>query len=337
MIQRRQRNQLLRLKIDDGSWIETDSEINFHMGSYFSNLFCSGGSRNMDEALSAIDPVISSSMNSSLIHPVTDAEIEQAVFQLGALKAPGPDGYAGFFYQTYWDTVKSSTTLAIKSFFESGFILKELNTTNLVLIPKTPTPETLTQFRPISLWNLNLKIITKVLANRLKPILGGVISPQQSAFVPGRLIQDSIIIAHEAFHHMKIGRRGEQANMAISLDFNKAYDRVEWDFLEAVMDRMGFHKTWIHWVMQCVSTVRFNIFANGEKRATVNLSRGLRQGDPLSPYLFLLVIDVLSKFLSKELVNQNISGIRLTPSCPVLSHLFFANDAILFVKANKEE
>lgn len=125
--------------------------------------------------------------------------------------------------------------------------------------------------------------------------------------------------------------------MAINLDFNKAYDRVEWDFLEAVMKKMGFHANWIQWVMQVVSTVRFNIFANGEKRATVNPSRGLRQGDPLSPYLFLLVIDVLAKLLSKELANHKISGIKLKPSCPTISHLFFADDAILFLKANKEE
>lgn len=207
----------------------------------------------------------------------------------------------------------------------------------MVLIPKTPAPETLAQFRPISLCNLCLKIITKVLANRIKPILGSIISPQQSAFVPGRLIQDSIIIAHECFHHMKITRRGGQTTMAINLDFNKAYDRVEWDFLEAVMKKMGFHANWIQWVMQSVSTVRFNIFANGEKRATVNPSRGLRQGDPLSPYLFLLVIDALSKLLSKDLANHKISGIKLKPSCPTISHLFFADDAILFLKANKEE
>lgn len=125
--------------------------------------------------------------------------------------------------------------------------------------------------------------------------------------------------------------------MAISLDFNKAYDRVEWDFLEAVMVKMGFHEIWVRWVMQCVSTVKFHIFANGERRASVNPSRGLRQGDPLSPYLFLMVIDVLSKLLSKGLLDQRISGIKLKPSCPTLSHLFFADDAILFLKANKEE
>lgn len=179
----------------------------------------------------------------------------------------------------------------------------ELNLTNLVLIPKTAAPELVSQFRPTALCNFCFKIITKVLANRLKIILGKLISPNQSAFVPGRLIQDNIIIAHEAFHLMKINRRGKRMNMAIKLDFNKAYDRVEWDFLKEVLVKMRFHGTWIQWVMQCVSTVKFNIMANGGKRGSVSPSRGLRQGNPLSPYLFILVIDVLSKLISKGLAE----------------------------------
>lgn len=117
MIQRRQRNQLLRLKDDNGIWLESENEINSQLGSYFSNLFQSKDNKAMEDALSVIDPVISYSMNSSLIRTITDAEIETAVFQLGALKAPGPDGFPGFFYQTYWDTVKSSTISAVKNFF----------------------------------------------------------------------------------------------------------------------------------------------------------------------------------------------------------------------------
>lgn len=100
---------------------------------------------------------------------------------------------------------------------------------------------------------------------------------------------------------------------------------------------MGFHEVWIHWVMQCVTIVKFQIFANGERRGTVHPTRGLRQGNPLSPYLFLLVIDVLSRLMIKEVTEHRISGIKLKPTCPTLSHLFFADDAILFLKVNKDE
>lgn len=240
MIQRRQRNQLLKLKIDGDSWLTTAHEINHELRNFFQSLFQSDGPPDMEEALSVVSPAITSSMNSTLIRPVSSEEIELAVFQLGALKAPGPDGYPGLFYQSYWGIVKESTVAAVKRFFESGFLLKEMNLTNLVLIPKVPVPEKLSQFRPISHCNLCLKIITKILANRLKPILDQIITPHQFAFIPGHLIQDSIIVAHEAFHHLKIKRRGPNFDMAISLDFNKAYDRVDWAFLEAVLRRMGF-------------------------------------------------------------------------------------------------
>lgn len=139
---------------------------------------------------------------------------------------------------------------AVKSFFSDGPLLKDFNSTNLVLIPKVKFPESLSQLRPISLCKFCLKIITKVLANRLKRILKSIISPNQSAFVPGRMIQDSILVAHEAFHFLNRKKQGKESFMAVKLDFNKAYDMVEWDFLEAVMKKMGFADQWINWVME---------------------------------------------------------------------------------------
>lgn len=121
--------------------------------------------------------------------------------------------------------------------------------TNIVLIPKVKFPESLGQYRLSSLCNFSVKVITKVLANRLKSILQEVISLNQSAFVPGRLIQGNILVAHEAFHALKLKKKGLDGFMALKLDFNKAYDRVEWDFVDALMGKMGFHSKWVHWVM----------------------------------------------------------------------------------------
>lgn len=175
------------------------------------------------------------------------------------------------------------------------------------------------------------------MANRLKGILKHLISPNQSAFVPGRLIQDSIIIAHEAFHFLQRKRKGNEGFMAIKLDFNKAYDRVEWDFLGALMEKMGFEGKWIKWAMECVSTVDFVVQANGEARANVLPQRGLRQGDPLSPYLFLLVKDVLSRLIQKEINNHQLAGMKINRHCPTLSHILFADDALLFIRAELNE
>ncbi|XP_028082842.1 uncharacterized protein LOC114284149 [Camellia sinensis] len=189
----------------------------------------------------------------------------------------------------------------------------------------------------LRLCNFILKIITKLLANRLKGILKNLISPNQSAFVSGRLIQDNVIVAHEAFHSLKLRKSRLVGQMAIKIDFDKAYDRIEWDFLAMVLRKMGFDSKWVHWVMECVSTVSFSIFANGEKKASFVPSRGLRQGDPLSPYLFIIVADVLSKLISHSLQNREIFGFKITRLCPTLTHLFFADDMLLFLKAEDTE
>lgn len=260
-------------------------------------------------------------------------EVRKAVFQMGPLKAPGSDGFPGLFYQKYWEVVGDDVFNTVKEFFQNGHILKEMNHTNVALIPKVSNPESMSQFRPISLCRFNYKIVSKVLANRLQPYMHNMITEQQSAFIPGRQIHDNVIVAHEVFHFLKKKKSGKKGYVAIKLDLNKAYDRLCWDFLFAVLKKMGFNETWIGWIKECASTVKYSINANGEQVCNIIPNRGLRQGDPLSPYLFLIAANVFSTLMNKAVSSKALVGIRMKRKCPIVSHLLFADDSLVFLEA----
>jgi len=192
-----------------------------------------------------------------------------------------------------------------QGFLNGGELPEEVNKTLLVLIPKVTNPQDLTQYRPISLCNVLYKICSKAMANRLHRILEEVISAEQSAFIPGRLITDNVLIAYECIHYLR-NKRGKQGDCAIKLDMAKAYDRVEWRYLECIMRAMGFPEVWISLVMKCVTSVTFSVRVNGVFSDEFKPSRGLRQGDPISPYLFLICSEGLSCML-KNIGPQYVS------------------------------
>ena len=176
-----------------------------------------------------------------------------------------------------------------------------------------------------------------MLANRLKKVLPNVISESQSASVPGRLITDNVLVAFETMHHINQRRKGKEGLMAIKLDMSKAFDRVEWRCLELIMQKLGFHDRWISIIMMCISTVSYSVLLNGEPKGVIYPSRGIRQGDPLSPFLFLLCAEGLSAMLKREERLGSIRGIAICRRAPQLSHLFFADDSIIFCRAKMVE
>jgi hypothetical protein len=185
-----------------------------------------------------------------------------------------------------------------------------------------------------SLCNVLYKLMAKVLANRMKKMLNYIISQNQSAFLPGRLITDNIIVAFEALHSMKTRLKGRQGYMALKLDMSKAYDRVEWVFLETIMRRLGFNDKWVDLIMVCVRTVTYSVLINGVPHGLIKPTRGIRQGDPLSPYLFILCAEGLSSILHKAEREGRISGLAIATRGTKINHLFFADDSFLFCKAN---
>lgn len=213
----------------------------------------------------------------------------------------------------------------------------DLNNTNVVLIPKKKSPVEITNLRPISLCNVLVKIITKVMANRMKDYLKDIISETQSAFVPGRLISDNFLISYEVMHYLKRKRRGNEGFMALKLDMAKAYDRIEWSYLRAILIKLGFHEWWVHLVMQCVCSVKYTVVHGTKETGPIIPSRGIRQGDPLSPCLFILCAEGLSALLRKFEAQKLIQGVRICRRAPVISHMLFADDSYVFCKASEIE
>jgi hypothetical protein len=212
--------------------------------------------------------------------------------------------------------------------------MEEINQIFIVLIPKVANPEELGQFRPISLCNMIYKIGSKVAANRFKVCLPEIISEEQSAFVPGRLIMDNIITAYECLHFMKKNRAKKNRFCALKLDMRKAYDRLEWSYLETVMIKLGFHRLWVKMVMRLVTTVSFQVLFNGGKLRQFVPTRGVRQGDPISPYLFLLAVESLSCLLKHHSLSSDLHGLKVATSALAISHLLFADDSLLLFKAD---
>ncbi|KAL9230819.1 hypothetical protein vseg_006119 [Gypsophila vaccaria] len=290
----------------------------------------------MDAALEGVGRRVTTDMNALMRHEYTNSEIIEALQQMHPLKAPGPDGMNALFYQTHWHLVGPKVSDLVLHVLRGGRLPESINRTFIVLIPKKKNPEKVTDFRPISLCNVVYKLISKVLANMLKSFLGDIVSENQSAFTPGRLITDNILVAFEVFHYMKNTRTGK-GHMALKLDISKAYDRIEWRFLERVLVSLGFDRRWMSQVMECVKTVSFSVLINGSPTKVFRPNRGLRQGDPLSPYLYILCAEALSGMIRRAVERRAISGVKVARRAPIIFHLLFADDSIIFTTATERE
>jgi hypothetical protein len=334
---RRKINTIRSITDDHGRTWRRQKEIGKAFVDYFGDVFTSNGVADFSQCLETMEPRISEEMNSDLVRPFTMEEVGMALSQMHPLKSPGPDGFSAGFFQKAWSFVGKKVSEGVLSFLNGGPFDVSLNSTNICLIPKIPSPESVKDYRPISLCNVVYKLISKVLANRLKLVLPKVISQEQSAFIPGRLITDNIIVAFETLHTMATRQKGKKGFMAIKLDMSKAYDRLEWGFLEAVMRKLGFAERWVHLIMTCVRTVSYAVLLNGIPHGHIVPSRGIRQGDPLSPYLFIMCADVLSKLLNHAAGLGKISGVPIRRGGTKINHLLFADDSILFGRATLDE
>ncbi|KAL2230999.1 UNVERIFIED_CONTAM: hypothetical protein Sindi_1694300 [Sesamum indicum] len=305
--QRRSSRRIFKINDDQGSTHTDPEEVINEFFTYYQNLL--GGDRRR-------------------------TDVKQAVFDIAEDKTPGPDGYSSGFFEAAWPIVGQEVTSAVLDFFSTGRLLKQINTTLLVLIPKVHSPMTVSDFRPIACCNVLYKIIPKLIVQKLSVMMDKLISPCQAAFVLGRSIGDNIMLAQELFTGYNQTRLPPRC--ALKVDIRKAYDTMDWDFLIVVMEMFGFPITFVKWIEECVTTPSFSVGLNGKPHRFFRGARGLRQGDPLSLYLFVLVMEVLHLGFLQLIDQEEIFFYHWKCEAARIFQLGFADDVILFCRADMD-
>ncbi|GKC58912.1 RNA-directed DNA polymerase, eukaryota [Tanacetum coccineum] len=255
---------------------------------------------------------------------VSRDEIRNAVWNCGEDKSSGPDGFSFEFFRRYWRFAGPDFCSAVEGFFDNGKFLKGCNSSFIALIPKVPDVKFVTDFRPISLIGCVYKVVTKILANRLATVISDLVSDIQSAFVANRQILDGPFILNELLTWCK---KKKKQSLVFKVDFAKAYDSVHLDYLLDVLHAFGFGPNWCRWIRGTFSSAMASILVNGSPSSEFPFFCGLKQGDPLAPYLFILIMESLHISFSRAINDGLFKGVHIQGSVS-LSHLFYADDAV---------
>ncbi|XP_020688855.2 uncharacterized protein LOC110104200 [Dendrobium catenatum] len=317
---RKNRNMIKEL-VGPSGLISSHDELAASLISHFKGLYNMGS----PPCENSFNIMAGSQIPHDLIHgltqPVSDEEIKNVVFAGKATSAPGPDGFSFGFYQKTWHIIGFHLCRAVRHFFTTGVMPKVSKATAITLIPKGTHSNAISDFRPISLCNVFYKIVAKILANRLKPILPFIIHESQSGFISKRCSTDNIILASEILREFK----GNHKYFCAKLDIKKAFDSVSRTFLINRLRQKGFPEVFIKWIHGCIGEVHFSVCLNGVLEGFFPSKSGLRQGCPLSPLLFCIVMDALSSCLD---ANEDFVGIRIKNLN--INHLMYADDLLVF-------
>ncbi|GKB12941.1 RNA-directed DNA polymerase, eukaryota [Tanacetum coccineum] len=307
----------------DGEWVSDPVRVKEEFRLHFAKRF-EEPAVNRSKISFQFPTRLNSDQALDLERPVSCDEIRQAVWGCGEDKSPGPDGFTFEFFRKFWDIIGPDFCVAVKWFFDHSSFSRGCNSSFVALIPKNSDPKFVTDFRPISLIGCLYKVVTKILALRLSAIISGLISDVQTAFVPGRQILDGPFIINELLAWCK---HYKHQAMVFKVDFAKAYDSVRWDYLMDVLKSFGFGDKWCGWIKGSLSASMASVLVNGSPTAEFQFFRGLKQGDPLAPYLFILVMESLHLSFSRTVDVGIFKGIQIGKDF-TLSHLFYADDAV---------
>lgn len=244
------------LENEESRRIETQEDICNLTFDYFAGLFADGNG-NHGVVIDKVRSIITTDDNLKLVRPFMKEELKEATLLIL------PDGFNLGFYHRFWGMCGEDVFQACCMWLAEGAFPSSVNDTTIAIILKFDNPRGMKDLRPISLCNVVFKFLflSEVLAKRLKNVLDKCVSEEQSAFVSGS-INDNVLVVSEILHAMKCKRRGKQGDVALKIDISKAYDRIDWDYVKAMLSKLGFHTDFVGWIMLCVSSVRFFINVN---------------------------------------------------------------------------
>ncbi|GKV27405.1 hypothetical protein SLEP1_g36578 [Rubroshorea leprosula] len=267
--------------------------------------------------------------NDTLTAAFSEKEIKETVWECEDSKSPGPDGFNFRFVKAMWEDIKADVVGFVQEFQKHGKIVKGSNASFIVLIPKVENPQKIEEYRPISLIGVMYKILAKLLANRLRKVIG----EQQMAFIRGRQLAEGVVIANEVIDEAK---RNKKKSFIFKVDFEKAYDKVCWGFIDYMLTRMGFCGIWRGWIQECLRSSSVSVIINGSPTRQFSVTKGIRQGDPLSPFLFLIVAEGLNGMMAAAIEKKMYKGVKVGNGDLMVSHLQFADDTMFFGEATEE-
>lgn len=330
---RHNRNCITFLQRDNGEVITNKKEIEQEVRDFYSSLMGDNmkSVKHIDIEAMQRGNQLQMSQKEYLQSRVTYKEVEDALNDIGDYKSPGIDGFSAKLFKNCWQTLKCDVYAAVDEFFKTGMILKGFNQTVVTLIPKGEHAKNIRDFRPIAGCTVFLKIISKVLTNRMRSIMPDVISKNQAAFVVGQDIHNHIHLAYELLKGYE--RKNGTPRCMFQIDLQKAYDMVHWDALDRIMKEMGFPNTFVKWVMNLVQTVTYIFKVNGCFTDSLQAKRGIRQGDPISPLLFVIMVKYLNRCLVKMQDNSNFNHHAKCERL-ALTNLAFADDILLFCRGD---
>ena len=328
---RAHRNSIKALKVND-RWVQSPQEVRCVVVDFFSSHVAS---KEWDRPkLDGVPfPRLSVSENEVLVAPFSVHEIEVAVKESDGNKSPGPDDFSNAFLKEFWYLIKGQVRVMFDQLHGNGVVPKSLLSYYVTLIPKVSSLLALKDFRPISLLGCLYKLLAKVLASRLAKVMDSIISPSQSAFLKGRNLVDGVLEVNEL---VDFAKKSNRQTLILKVNFEKAYDLVDWGFLVYMLRRMGFDEKWVGWMKACVCGGSMSVLVNRSPTEEINIHKGLKQGDLLAPFLFLIVAEGFGGLMRNAINLHLFEGFRFREDGLVISHLQYADDTLCIGKPSVE-